>query len=89
MLRTFLNKKNILKVLIILSFVGITILAFFLADQFSKNYKNDDSKNSTNITENIKKEETSSNQENTDYNSESTIDEEDSNNDVAKTSDDG
>lgn len=89
MLRTFLNKKNILKILIILSFVGITILAFFLADQFSKNYKNDDSKNSTNITENIKKEETSSNQENTDSNSESTLDENDSNNDLDKTYDDG
>ena len=89
MLKTFLNKKNILKILIILSFVGITILAFFLADQFSKNYKNDDSKNSTNITENIKKEETSSNQENTDSKPESTLDKNDSNNDLDKTYDDG
>ena len=45
MLKTFLNKKNILKILIILSFVGITILAFFLADQFSKNYGKEDNKN--------------------------------------------
>ena len=89
MLKTFLNKKNILKILIILSFVGITILAFFLADQFSKNYKNDDSKNSTNITENIKKEETSSNQENTDSKPESTLDESNSNGDLDKTYDDG
>ena len=89
MLRTFLNKKNILKILIILSFVGITILAFFLADQFSKNYKNDDSKSSATITENIEKEETSSNQENTDSKPESTLDENDSNNDLDKTYDDG
>lgn len=50
MLKTFLNKKNILKILIILSFVGITILAFFLADQFSKNYGKEDNKNTAETT---------------------------------------
>ena len=69
MQRTFLNKKNILKILIILSFVGITILAFFLADQFSKNYKNDDNKNLVNITENN----INDGEKNTDSNSNSNI----------------
>ena len=64
MLKTFLNKKNILKILIILSFVGITILAFFLADQFSKNHKNEDSKSSANITDNLDKEDSQNTESN-------------------------
>ena len=42
MRQTFLNKKNLLKILIILSLVGITILAFVLSNLYAKNYKNND-----------------------------------------------
>ena len=42
MLKTFLNKKNILKILITISLIGITVLAFILSDYFSKNYKNNE-----------------------------------------------
>ncbi|MCR5647739.1 MAG: hypothetical protein K6F81_05595 [Acholeplasmatales bacterium] len=69
-----MNKKNILKILIILSFVGITILAFFLADQFSKNYKNEDSKNSVDFTENTTKGDTSQNTDSKPESSEAVID---------------
>ena len=42
MLQTFLSKKNILKILIIIIFVGTTISAFSLSDYFSKSYGKED-----------------------------------------------
>ncbi len=42
MQRTFLNRRNILKILILLSFIGITILSFFLSKYFAKNYEREE-----------------------------------------------
>lgn len=42
MQRTFLNRRNILKIIILLSFIGITILSFFLSKYFAKNYEREE-----------------------------------------------
>ena len=42
MQRTFLNRRNILKILILLSFIEISILSFFLSKYFAKNYEREE-----------------------------------------------
>lgn len=58
MQQTFLNKKFLIKILILLSFVSLTILSFILVNNYAKNQNED---NNTNINDSEEKEDTNDN----------------------------